>query len=206
VTIRLVIAEGQRLVRGLMAILLGAEADMVVAGEAGSGEEALRIVHAAHPDVLLLDIDLADAMAVVRKLRNARSPCKLIALTFHNEPRIVREMLRIGVSGYLVKSAALGELRYTIRAVMEGRTYLSPEIVYAATAAPTPERLHHLAPREREVLALIADGRHSIEIAARLGISAATVDVYRRNITRKLDLYTIPELTKYAIRTGLTSL
>lgn len=205
-TIRLAIGQGQRLVRELMAILLGAEADMVVAGEAGSGEEALRLVHVAHPDVLLLDIDLADGMAVVRKLHNERSPCKLIALTFHKEPHIVQEMLRIGVAGYVVKSAALGELRQAIRTVMEGRTYLSPEIVHAATAAPTPERPHRLAPREREVLALIADGRHSTEIAARLGISAATVDVYRRNIARKLDLYTIAELTKYAIREGLTSL
>lgn len=211
VPIRIVIAEDQRLVRELMATLLGRESDMAIVGEASTGPEALRVVHASHPDVLLLDIGLPelDGVEVARTLRKESAPSRIIALSVHTERRFVQEMLQIGIEGYIVKSAAVKELVQAIRTVMEGRVYLSPEIAHEALERMGPvslSRIARLGRRERQVLALLADGKRSTEIASTLAISVATVEVHRRNIMRKLDLHTVAELTKYAIREGLTSL
>ena len=211
VPIRIVIAEDQRLVRELMATLLGRESDMAIVGEASTGPEALSAVHASHPDVLLLDIGLPelDGVEVARTLRKESAPSRIIALSVHTERRFVQEMLQIGVEGYIVKSAAVKELVQAIRTVMEGRVYLSPEIAHEALERMGPvslSRIARLGRRERQVLALLADGKRSTEIASTLAISVATVEVHRRNIMRKLDLHTVAELTKYAIREGLTSL
>jgi two-component system NarL family response regulator len=211
VPIRIVIAEDQRLVRELMATLLGRESDMAIVGEASTGPEALRAVHACRPDVLLLDIGLPelDGVEVARTLRKESAPSRIIALSVHTERRFVQEMLQIGVEGYIVKSAAVKELVQAIRTVMEGRVYLSPEIAHEALERMGPmslSRITRLGRRERQVLALLADGKRSTEIASTLAISVATVEVHRRNIMRKLDLHTVAELTKYAIREGLTSL
>ena len=211
VPIRIVIAEDQRLVRELMATLLGRESDMAIVGEASTGPEALSVVHASHPDVLLLDIGLPelDGVEVARTLRKESAPSRIIALSVHTERRFVQEMLQIGVEGYIVKSAAVKELVQAIRTVMEGRVYLSPEIAHEALERMGPvslSRIARLGRRERQVLALLADGKRSTEIASTLAISVATVEVHRRNIMRKLDLHTVAELTKYAIREGLTSL
>jgi two-component system NarL family response regulator len=211
VPIRIVIAEDQRLVRELMATLLARESDMEVVGEASTGREALQAVHAARPDIVLLDIGLPDmdGVEVARTLRKEQVPSRLIALSIHTERRFVQEMLQIGVEGYIVKSAAVKELVQAIRTVMEGRVYLSPEIAHEALERMGPvslNRMARLGRRERQVLALLANGKRSTEIASELAISVATVEVHRRNIMRKLDLHTVAELTKYAIREGLTSL
>lgn len=209
--IRIVITEDQRLVRELMATLLARESDMEVVGEASNGREALQVVHAASPDIVLLDIGLPeiDGVEVARTLRKEQTLARLIVLSIHTERRFVQEMLQIGVEGYIVKSAAVKELVQAIRTVMQGRVYLSPEIAHEALERMEPvslSRIARLGRRERQVLALLADGKRSTEIASQLSISVATVEVHRRNIMRKLDLHTVAELTKYAIREGLTSL
>ena len=205
--IRIVIAEDQRLVRELIAALLGREPGMAVVGEANSGSEALRVVDVTHPDVLLLDIGLPDinGIEVARRLRRGPHPIKIIALSMHADPSVVRDMLRAGANGYLVKSAAPAELAQAIRTVMRHALYLSPEIAADALDGAAV-RTAQLGQREREVLSLLAAGKRSTDIAAALSISAATVEVHRRNIMRKLDLHSVAELTKYAIRQGLTSL
>jgi DNA-binding NarL/FixJ family response regulator len=211
-TIRIAIAEDQRLVRELIATLLGREPDMVVVGEAASGRETLSMVHSVQPDVLVLDIGLPDfdGIDVARRLRKERGEDpKLIALSMHTEAHVVRAMLQAGAAGYLVKSAAPAELVRAIRTVMEGSVYLSPDIANVALDGMPASALGaepHLGHRERQVLSLLAGGKRSSEIASALSISAATVEVHRRNIMRKLDLHSVAELTKYAIRQGLTSL
>jgi DNA-binding NarL/FixJ family response regulator len=127
----------------------------------------------------------------------------------HTEAHVVRAMLQAGAAGYLVKSAAPAELVRAIRTVMEGSVYLSPDIANVALDGMPASALGaepHLGHRERQVLSLLAGGKRSSEIASAMSISAATVEVHRRNIMRKLDLHSVAELTKYAIRQGLTSL
>jgi two-component system NarL family response regulator len=211
VTIRVAIVEDQRLLRDLVGMLLANQSDMEVVGEASSGREALRMTAQARPDVVLLDIGLPDldGIEVARRLRRDREDLKIIALSVHADPHLVHQMLQAGANGYVVKSAAASQLERAIRVVLRKRVYLSPEIERSAlegitydSASGSPE----LGPRERQVLTLLAEGKRSNEIASKLGISGATVEVHRRNIMRKLDAHSVAQLTKYAIRHGFTSL
>lgn len=207
-TIRIAIAEDQRLVRELLSMLLVREPDFQVVGEASNGAEALALAEREEPDVLVLDIGLPDmdGVEVARTLRRSLPALKLLALSIHAERHFVQQMLKAGADGYVVKTSALDELVQAIRAVGGGKIYLSPEITREALPEDRVEEGAPLGSRERQVLALIADGKRSSEIGGRLHISTATVEAHRRNIMRKLGLHTIAELTKYAIRKGLTSL
>ena len=207
-SIRIAIAEDQRLVRELLSALLVRQPDFQVVGEASNGAEALALAARLEPDVLVLDIGLPDldGVAVARTLRKSRPGLKLLALSVHAERHFVQQMLKAGADGYVVKTSALDELVQAIRAVAGGKIYLSPEITREALPEDRVEEGAPLGSRERQVLALIADGKRSSEIGARLHISTATVEAHRRNIMRKLGLHTVAELTKYAIRKGLTSL
>jgi two-component system NarL family response regulator len=210
-SIRVIIVEDQRIVRELLCAMLAGEPDTSVVGQARTGGEALELADRLQPDVVLLDIGLPDidGIAVMQNLRSRHPATRVIALSIHDEQGYVEGMLDAGASGYVLKSATVEELRHAIRAVAQGETYLSPELRRAAPTAdtlPVREVVSALGRRERQVLSLLAEGRHSAEIAAALGISVSTVDVHRRNIMRKLDLHTIAELTKFAVRKGLTSL
>ena len=207
-TIRLAIAEDQRMVRELLTALLAHEADFQVVGEASSGREAIDVAGRLAPDVLVLDIGLPDldGIEVARALRKSAPSVKLLTLSIHAERQFVRRMLNAGVDGYVVKSSAVQELVQAIRAVAAGKLYLSPDIAREALPEAAAEEGGPLAARERQVLALLAEGKRSSDIGQSLGISTATVEAHRRNIMRKLGLHTIAELTKYAVRKGLTPL
>jgi DNA-binding NarL/FixJ family response regulator len=210
VGIRIELAEDQRLIRELLAGVLAHEADFQIVAEAATGREAIALAESTRPDIVVLDISLPDldGMEVARTLRKAQPKLALLALSVHEEPYFVREMLRAGADGYVVKSAAVRELVQAIRTVSQGSMYLSPVITRQAVGrgpAFLSGAAARLSAREREVLILIANGKTSAEIAARLSISAGTVEAHRRNIMTKLDLHTIAELTKYAVREGLTS-
>lgn len=207
-TVRLAIVEDQRIVRELIAAQLEREADMRVVGAVGTGAEAIKLVAEQHPDVLMLDISLPDmdGMTVARRVKNAVPAPKVLAVSIHDSRLIVQQMLEAGADGYVAKSAALPELVQAVRAVASGRAYLSPDITRQALASAARDETLGLGSRERQVLALVAEGKHSQQIAANLHISVATVDAHRRNIMRKLHLHNVAELTKYAIRAGLTSL
>ena len=206
--IRIAIAEDQRIVREALGALLAREPDMVMVGEAQTGPEAIELAQAQRPDVLLLDIGLPemDGVAVARALRERLPEVRVLALSVHHDPHYVREMLKAGAAGYVDKSSALVELVRAIRLVMQEKLYLSPEVTREALG----QRFSAggdaaISRRERQVLALLAAGKRSVQIAAQLNISTATVEVHRRNIMRKLGLHTVAELTRYAIREGLTS-
>lgn len=207
-SIRISLAEDQRLVRELLAALLAREPDFEVVGEAGTGAEAISLVARLSPDVLVLDIGLpdVDGVEVARSLRKAQPAVKLLALSVHAERRFVQQMLKAGADGYVVKTSAFDELVQAIRAVVLGKLYLSPEITREALPDEAAEEGTALGSRERQVLGLLAEGKRSSEIGERLQITTATVEAHRRNIMRKLGLHTIAQLTKYAIRKGLTSL
>ena len=203
------VVEDQRLMRELLTALLARESDISVTGEASSGAQAITMVRERQPDIVLLDIGLPDmtGVTVARVLRNVAKAVRLIALSVHSESRVVDGMLEAGAMGYVVKSAATDEVVQAIRTVAGGRVYLSPGIAdsrrHRAVSEPPITVLGH---REQEVLARLAEGKRSAEIAAELHISLATVEVHRRNIMSKLGLHTVAQLTKYAIRKGLTPL
>jgi DNA-binding NarL/FixJ family response regulator len=204
-SIRIAIAEDQRLVRELLIAVLSRESDFAIVAEAGTGHEAIAIAASARPDILVLDIALPDidGLEVARSVRRTQPKLPILALSIHEESYFVREMLQAGADGYVVKSAAVAELVQAIRTVRAGRMYLSPAIARQAIGKQPSAQL---GPRERQVLTLLANGRHSAEIATELSISVSTVEAHRRNIMTKLGIHTVAELTKYAVREGLTSL
>ena len=211
--IRVVIAEDQRMVRELLAALLARESDFAIVGEASNGREAIELAQTLRPDLLVLDISLPelDGIEVARRLKKSQPEMKILALSIHAERRLVQAMLRTGADGYLVKTSAVTELVAAIRVVAQGKIYVSPEVAREALGddfafGSQNEPSTPIGRRERQVLALLAEGKRSHEIAARLNISIATVEAHRRNIMRKLGLHSVAELTKYAVRKGLTSL
>ena len=211
--VRIVLADDHRMLREALRLLLSAERDIEVVGEAGCGREAVDLVLRLAPRILVLDNGLPDMTGfdVARRLRAERSPVRIVALSEHSDRRCVQEMLRAGAAGYVTKTAAGKELLRAIRAVAAGQSFLSPEAARAVMGDYAPSSPGSVPPpaclgaRERDVLKLIADGEHSPAIAARLGIAVGTVDVHRRNLMRKLDLHTVATLTKYAVREGLSS-
>jgi two-component system NarL family response regulator len=210
-TVRVLLADDHRLLRELLREQLQKEPDIEVVGEASSGRELMEQLAARSPDLVVLDIAMPglngiDAMAELA----ARHPAvKVICLSGYSDRRYVRAMLKAGAAGYVVKSAAGTELLRAIRAVAAGQSYLCPEAA-AAVVRDVRARggasggLGSLGKREMQVLQLLAEGNRSSSIAEKLSISVATVDTHRRNIMRKLDLHTVAELTKFAIREGLT--
>jgi two-component system NarL family response regulator len=208
-SITVMLADDHRLVREALRDALAREADIHVVGEAGSGEEALALVPRVRPDVLVLDIGLPkmNGIEVAARLRSAGSEPRIVALSAYTDKRFVTEMLRSGANAFVAKSAAGLDLVRAIRAVMAGQTYLCPEIAGAVVSSMNQgEAPPRLGRREVEVLRLVAQGERSSEIASRLNLSVATVEVHRRNIMRKLGLRTVAELTRYAIREGMVDL
>lgn len=192
--------------------VLEREPDIEVVAEAADGSETLRRVRTAAPDVIVMDIGLPGlgSIETTRRVRADSPQAKVVALSSHLNRHVLMQMLDAGVSGYVVKSAGCDELLRAIRIVMQNNTYLCPEsaaILVGAIrdkkAAQSREK-QRLGRREWEVLQLVADGRTSPQIARQLYIATGTVEVHRRNIMRKLELHSVAELTKYAIRNGLT--
>jgi len=212
-SIRVVLADDHRMILAALRSMLEKETDIAVVGEAGDGAALLDVVARTMPDVAVVDIAMPgmNGIEATRRLLAGHPRLKVIALSAYSDRRFVLEMLNAGAKGYLVKASAGDELARAIRAIAQGQTYLCPEvagsIVDAARGrtAPAGSAGANLGRREREVLALLADGKSSSEIAARLHIAVSTVEVHRRNIMRKLDLHNVAELTKYAIREGLIS-
>ena len=207
--IRIELVEDQRLIRELLAGVLAREVDFQIVAEAGTGREAIALAESTQPDIVVLDISLPDidGTEVARILRAAQPKLAILALSIHQDPYFVQEMLRAGAVGYVVKSAAVRELVQAIRLVSQGIMYLSPAITRQALGRgkpPASGAAARLSAREREVLTLIANGKTSAEIAGKLSISAGTVEAHRRNLMVKLGMHTIAELTKYAVREGLT--
>lgn len=210
---KVVLADDQRILRdGLRAVLTAAGVEVV--GEAGDGDAAVAEVERSLPDVVVIDVALPklNGIEATRRLKAKMPGTHVVALSMNSDPRNVMAMLEAGATAYLLKDAAADELLTALGAVSRGETYLSPAIAagvvdhalhgrsLASCASEKP-----LSVREREVVRLIADGKSSKEIAAVLHIAVSTVDSHRRQIMDKLNLRNIADLTKYAIREGLTS-
>ncbi len=190
------------------------KAGVEVVGEAANGREAIAEATRLHPDVVIIDIAMPELNGVdaTRQLRAQMPGIRVIALSMNADRRYVMAMLEAGASGYLLKNAASEELLAALEAVARGDTYLSPAIAgnvvdHAIRGTPgsrlPPSR--PLSVREREVLQLLAEGKSSKEIATALNVAVPTVETHRRQIMDKLGLRSVAELTKYAIREGITS-
>jgi len=184
-------------------------------GETSSGREAVRFVSELQPDVVILDIGMPDLNGIdaTRQMKARIPTTKILALSMHSDKRFVARMFAAGASGYLLKDCAFEELARAIRAVAQDQTYLSPSI----TSQVIKDYVRHLAvsdsarpeiltPREREVIQLLAEGKSTKHVAAALNISVKTVETHRSQIMEKLNIDSIANLTKFAVREGLTSL
>lgn len=209
--IRIILVDDHHLLREALREKLSKEADFDIVGEAGDGRSALQLIAELVPDIVLLDIGLPEmnGVEIATRIGADHPSVKIIALSMYSDKRFVMEMLKAGAAGYVTKTADGMELLNALRAVATGKRYLSTEVAAALAdgvqeaAADSSTRLGR---REREVLRLLAEGQRTADIATRLHISAGTVEVHRRNIMRKLDLHTIAELTRYAIREGIAAL
>jgi DNA-binding NarL/FixJ family response regulator len=211
--IRVLVADDHTLFRAGIRALLGTLPDIEVVGEAADGREALRLVGAVHPDVVLLDIMMPGLNGLDAAARIARSfpDSRVIMLSMNADEDSVLKSLRAAAFGYLVKTADPGELERAIRTVVRGEKFLSSAILKHVVAACLERldkeltSLDRLTPRQREVLQLIAEGHTTKEIARKLGISVKTAESYRGELMQALDIHDIASLTRYAIRTGLVS-
>ncbi len=209
---RIILADDHKLVRQGLRTLLRDEPDVEVVAEADDGRTAVRLAAELSPDVVVMDIDMPDMNGVeaMRRISANGDGPKVIALTASASPQATARMLDAGASAYVVKTAAFKDFGDALKAVRAGKLYLSPGLADSMPQAVDNRsghsRVRQLSAREREVLQLMAEGKSMKEIAAHLHVSTKTIETHRRNLMEKLRLDSVAELTKYAIREGITSL
>jgi two-component system response regulator NreC len=208
----IVLADDHHIVRQGLRVLLEAEPDFHVVGEAGDGLETTQLVERLQPDVLVLDLMMPglSGLEVVRQVGERSPKTRVVILSMYADEAYVLEALRNGAAGYVLKKSTADELVRAVREVMAGRHYLSPPLSeHAIDAYLQKAKESALSPyamlttREREVLHLVAEGHTNTEIAARLSISPRTVEMHRANLMRKLDLHTQADLIRYALQRGI---
>ncbi len=211
--LRIVLADDHALVRAGLRKLLESLPDIEVVGEAEDGRAALALVASHKPDLVLMDIAMPglNGIEAAARLSREHPRVRALILSMHQNEDYVRQALRAGAAGYLLKEAAPVELEFAIRAAMRGETYLSPAVSRGAVSDYV-QRLRNedvpggtLTPRQRETLQLIAEGHTTKEIARRLNISVKTVETHRTQLMKQLDLHDVAGLVRYAVRTGLIS-
>jgi DNA-binding NarL/FixJ family response regulator len=196
-------------------MLLEQHPELEVVGETEDGRETVHLAKKLAPDVIVMDIAMPDMNGIeaTRQIVADRPGAKVVALSMHSDRHFVSEMLKAGATAYLLKQCAVDELITAIKTVLKGQTYLSTCISGVVvdqfvrhTSKSGSTAFSHLSDREREVLQLVAEGNTSKEIASQLNLSIKTVEAHRLNIMEKLNIHSVAELTKYAIREGLSSL
>lgn len=210
--IRVLIADDHALVREGIRHVLDAEPGITVVAEAANGRDAVSLAIEHHPDVVVLDITMPEesGLKAAARLRDALPSARVLLLSMHDQAEYVREGMRVGVSGYILKDSAGEELRMAIRTVHSGGNFFSPAVVKRLSAAPAPDTssaaslLESLTPRERDVLEGVSRGLTNKAIAGELGISRRTVEAHRESLMRKLDIHNVAGLTRFALDTGLS--
>ena len=214
-SIKILLADDHKITRQGLSLLINNQPDMEVVAEAANGREAVELADKLAPKVIIMDVSMPDLNGIqaTRQIKAKHAGIRVIALSMHSDALFVSEMLKCGASGYLLKDCAFDELIQAIRVVFRDKTYLSP----AVTGVVVDDYLHKLTntgsssqktltERESEILQLVAEGNSTKQTALKLHISTKTVETHRRQIMNKLDIFTVAELTKYAIKQGFTSL
>ena len=213
--IRLIIADDHRLFRIGLKQVIAKQSGCEVVGEAATGLEALAAVREHNPDVVLMDISMPELNGIeaARRITAEYPDVHVIILSMHTDQRYVLEALRAGAKAYLLKDSAPLELFTAIHRVRQGQRYVSAQIgaklntdLLSVLQPVEDSAFRTLSAREREVLQMIAEGKTTRQIADKLNVSPKTVETHRGHIMDKLKLYTVAELTKYALREGLTSM
>ena len=206
--IRILLADDHAVVRKGFQFILGAQPDFEVVGEAANGREAVDLSKTLQPDVVVMDVSMPELNGIeaTRRIGEVSPKARVLALSMHRDSVYVREILRAGARGYILKDAQEEELLGAVRAVSKGDGYLSPAV---SDAVLNDYRKHVTDPvdlltsREREVLQLIAEGRTNKEIATQLQLSVYTVEAHRGRVMEKLNLHSTGELVRFALRNGL---
>jgi DNA-binding NarL/FixJ family response regulator len=206
-TIKILLADDHTIVRQGLKLILSAHADLQVVGEAANGREAVEMAEKLRPDIVLMDVAMPELNGIeaTRKMMEANSRIRILVLSMHKESVYVREILRAGARGYILKDAIDTELLSAVRSVARGDGYISPAVSGALidNFQKSGNPVDALSPREREVLQLIAEGKTNKEIATKLNLSVYTVDSHRGKIMEKLNLHSTGELVRFAMKNGL---
>jgi DNA-binding NarL/FixJ family response regulator len=210
--VRVLLVDDHTLVRAGIRSLLDAMEGFSVVAEASDGREALALVRAHQPDIVVMDIAMKDLNGLETTVQIKRDfpGTRVIILSMHGTGDYVQQAIRAGASGYLMKDAATAELGIALQAVMRGEVYLSPaaskQVVESYMLRPGADKqAEQLTPRQREVLQMIAEGLSTKEIAYRMGVSVKTVETHRTQLMERLDIRDVAGLVRYAIRIGLVS-
>ncbi len=207
-TVRILLADDHALVRQGFRMILAAQPDLEIVGEAGNGREAVEMASTLKPDLVVMDVSMPELNGIeaTRRILEESPRTRVLALSMHKDSVYVREILRAGARGYLLKDSIDSDLLAAVRAVARGEGYLSPTV---SNAVLDDYRKHVTNPvdllssREREVAQMIAEGKTNKEIAVVLNLSVYTVDAHRGHIMEKLNLHSINELVRFAVRNGL---
>ena len=214
-SIRVLLADDHGIMRDGLRALLEREHDITVVAEASNGRDAVTHATKYTPDVAVMDVamPLLNGIEATRQIVNDCPGCKVIILSTHVDRRYVSAALEAGARGYVIKDAASTEVVGAIRIAAQNKTFLSPDVAdmvvsgFVGRDKPGDASAYALlTPREREVLQLLAEGKATKEIAAELLVSVKTIETHRAKIMQKLELRSVAELTKYAVREGITSL
>ena len=212
---QILLVDDHKIIRDGLRALLEKHPEMTVAADTDNGAKAIELCKTLQPHVVVMDVTMPELNGIeaTRRIIAENSAIKIVALSMHSDRRFVIEMFKAGAAGYLLKDCAGDELIRAINTVIAGQTYLSPQIADLVLddylhRVPNGENsaFSLLTNREREVLQLLAEGKSTKQIAANFHVSIKTIETHRQHIMAKLNIQSVAELTKYAIREGLTSL
>lgn len=212
---RILLADDHTLVREGLRSIIEQELGMAVVGQAADGREAVALAMELLPDVIVMDVHmpLMNGIDATREIRSRFEQMKIVALSMHRDQNFVSDMFLAGAHAYVLKHCALDELERAIRCVLAGRKYLSTDLADLVIEGYVRQRCEEfadpaqeLSPKERNVLQLIAEGKSTKQIADLLHISVSTAESHRKHLMEKLNLHSVAELTKHAVRIGLTEL
>ena len=206
--IRILLADDHAVVRQGFKMILSAQPDMEIVGEAGNGREAVELAENLKPDIVVMDVAMPELNGIeaTRRLAASVPHLRVVALSMHKDNVYVREILRAGARAYLLKDSVAADLVSAVRAVAQGEGYISPAVSNAVLddyRKHVTNPIDLLSSREREVLQMLAEGKTNKEIAGVLNLSVYTVDAHRGRIMEKLNVHSINELVRFAVRNGL---